>query len=78
MWGVDGQDAEEGQASREDLEARLEAQTVKAKAVAEACTAAEVRAATAEAARDAADAARLATERARRCVTENTAYAWRS
>ncbi|CAK0744384.1 hypothetical protein CVIRNUC_001543 [Coccomyxa viridis] len=62
----DPQEAEEGQASREDFEARLEAQTVKAKAAAEACAAAEVRAATAEAARDAADAARLAAQRARR------------
>ena len=64
--GSGGQEAEEGRACREDLEARLAAQTVKAKAAAEACAAAEARAATTEAARDAADAARLAAERARR------------
>ena len=76
--GPGGQEVEEGKASREDLEARLEAQIVKAKAAAEACTAAEVRAATAAAARDAADAARLAAERARRCSTEIPAYAYHS
>ena len=74
--GPGEQEAEEGKASREDLEARLEAQTVKAKAAAEACAAAEVRAATAEAARDAADAARLAAERARRCSTEISPQTW--
>lgn len=65
MWCHE-QGQEDGKASREDLEARLGALTVKAKAAAEVCAAAEVRASTAEAARNAAEAARLAAERVRR------------